>query len=176
MRVIFLDIDGVLNNVNTCQISGVWNQSKDTFMVPTEPDCVNAFNNLVQRSGAKVVISSSWRAFADWTQLGPALERSGLVCDIIGETPLPADSRSRVDAEAGTYERGMDIWCYLVDHPEVMEFVILDDGDDAWKLRAALVLTDPIYGLTASDVEQAMVRLVRSSDLLVASVGLHRDR
>ena len=38
-------------------------------------------------SAARVVISSSWRLFAGWQDLGRSLVRHGLVADVIGETP-----------------------------------------------------------------------------------------
>ena len=47
MKIIFLDIDGVLNTYN----------SMDRFC----PKAVSCLNEFVQESGAKVVISSSWR-------------------------------------------------------------------------------------------------------------------
>lgn len=159
MRVIFLDFDGVINRCDTQMISGVWNQSKDTFLLPHEKDCVAALNELIRRTGAKIVISSSWRSFADWTQMGPALERIGVVGEVVGETPLPSQTCDRMrdldlfERGVDSYERGMDIYLYLLDHPEVKEYIILDDASDMWRLVEHLVLTHPVDGFTMDDVE-----------------------
>jgi len=157
LRVLFLDIDGVLNHYNTydgCQPG----------RIPVAPECMARLNNLVERSGAKVVISSSWRKFAAWTELAPALAREGLVAEVIGETPdlindpvWLAEWKSR----NGTFyyerlERGHEIRQWLADHPEVEEFVILDDGNDMGVLLPWLVLTDPLHGLQYRDIDVAL--------------------
>lgn len=57
-RVIFLDIDGVLNRICT-------NDGNNYF----DPDCVDQLRRIVQETGAKVVLSTSWREFADWKNM-----------------------------------------------------------------------------------------------------------
>src|SRR3954454_18061920 len=53
MNVIFLDIDGVLNSDATP------NPRKFPYIV--DPDLLAIFKDLVSRTGATVVLSSSWR-------------------------------------------------------------------------------------------------------------------
>lgn len=84
MRVVFLDIDGVLNHNGTH--SGLVTD-KEPLPLPIAPECMGRLNRLIAETGAKVVISSSWRLFAHWQDLGPALMRHGLVAEVIGETP-----------------------------------------------------------------------------------------
>jgi hypothetical protein len=57
-RVIFLDIDGVLNRIGT-------NDGNNYF----DPDCVDQLRRIVKETGAKVVLSTSWREFADWKNM-----------------------------------------------------------------------------------------------------------
>lgn len=51
MRVIFLDIDGVLNKHN-------WSQNKTSWM---EDSKVEMIGRLCKDTGAKVVLASNWR-------------------------------------------------------------------------------------------------------------------
>ncbi len=166
-RVIFLDIDGVLNHPGTYGPDAPWKQEpKDgPLRVPVAPECMERLNRLVRESGANIVISSSWRLFARYQDLGPALARYGLVADVIGETPdLVNDPvwldkwRTREGAPFAyeRIERGMEITEWLAAHPEVEEFVILDDCSDMHKLKPWLVHTDPIVGLDDPDVERAL--------------------
>ena len=53
MKVIFLDIDGVLNCASTP------NPRKFPYIV--DPKLLKRFKRLLQRTGAKVVLSSTWR-------------------------------------------------------------------------------------------------------------------
>lgn len=84
MKIIFLDIDGVLNHCETR--SGICSPT-EPLPLPIAPECMARLNRLIADTGAKIVISSSWRKFARWQDLGPALMRHGLVGAVIGETP-----------------------------------------------------------------------------------------
>lgn len=85
MRVIFLDIDGVLNHCGTR--STVLVTEAEPLPLPIAPECLTRLNKLVAETGAKIVISSSWRLYARWQNLGAALVRQGLIADVIGGTP-----------------------------------------------------------------------------------------
>jgi len=85
VKVIFLDIDGVLNHCNTR--SNVLPTAHEPLPIPIAPECMARLNRLIAETGAKIVISSSWRLFARWQDLGPALVRHGLCAEVIGETP-----------------------------------------------------------------------------------------
>ena len=52
MKVVFLDIDGVLNN-------HAWNECSESCTIDFE--CVHRFNQLLELTGAKVILSSAWR-------------------------------------------------------------------------------------------------------------------
>ncbi len=170
MIVLFLDFDGVINNDSTW---GIPPPSPDGLLViPVEPACIARLNALVERTGARLVISSSWRRFAGWEDLGAALARHGVIAEVIGETPDLVNNagwleRWRLrDGAPFQYERmqrGWEIREWLAAHPEVTEFAILDDCSDMDDLKPWLVLTDPVYGLDDPDVERAVWLLPRSS-------------
>lgn len=55
MKIIFLDIDGVLNDFERS-----WGEVPD-YNPSFVPKCVQAFNRIIRATEAKVVLSSSWR-------------------------------------------------------------------------------------------------------------------
>jgi hypothetical protein len=85
MRVIFLDIDGVLNHCDTRSNALVTHE--EPLPLPIAPECMARLNRLIAETGAKIVISSSWRLYAGWQELSKALARKGLVAEVIGSTP-----------------------------------------------------------------------------------------
>jgi hypothetical protein len=88
MNIIFLDIDGVLNHPGTyCEAAPWRREAGEILRVPVASECMARLNPLVDETGARIVISSSWRLFAHWQDLGPALKRYGLTGEVIGETP-----------------------------------------------------------------------------------------
>ncbi len=162
MKVVFLDIDGVLNTDSTpCPP-----YEEQRILIPVEAPCIARLNRLLGETGAKVVISSSWRKVVSYDQLIPALAAHGVVADVIGETPdLVNDApwleawRQREGAPI-VYERiarGMEIaeWLRRNAQLNVASFVILDDVADMWTLKDRLVLTDSLVGLDDPDVERA---------------------
>jgi len=175
MRVVFLDIDGVLNNPGTYCDDAPWKQELQDgpLRIPVEPACMQRLNRLIAESRAKVVISSSWRLFARYQDLGPALARYGFVGDVVGETPdLVNDpvwlnawrTREGAPFQYERIERGMEIREWLKAHPEVTEFVILDDCSDMAELKPWLVHTDAVTGLDDPDVERALWLFPQSRD------------
>lgn len=137
-RVLFLDIDGVLNHAAIVE-----NSSE-----PLDRDCVARLNAILEASGAAVVISSTWRIHLSPRQIDATLRRYGFTGCIIGATPvIPAA------------ERGEEIKTWLqVKGEGVTRFVILDDRDDMGDLRPHLVRTTWEEGLRDSDAERAIAR------------------
>jgi hypothetical protein len=106
MRIIFLDIDGVLNCASTK------NPRKLPYFVDRK--LLKRFKRLVQRTKAKVVLSSTWRY--DPAGLFSA-KHWGI--PFIGAIPdMPSKPRS------------VEIKTWLKHHPNVERFVVIDDEDD----------------------------------------------
>lgn len=177
VRVIFLDIDGVLNRYGA---DGTWSEGKpwhndpEDLKLPVEQDCIDCLNRLVSESGAKVVISSSWRLFNPHDVLAKRLAYYGFQGEVVGQTPdLPNELTWILDngMKHEDIERGHEIAEYLRRNPAVTEFVILDDCSDMWTLKEAFVHTDPCQGLDEPDVERALYLFPRSRDLVRAVRG-----
>jgi hypothetical protein len=106
MKIIFLDIDGVLNCKSTP------NPRKFPYIV--DEKLLKRFNSVLERTGAAVVLSSTWR-------YDPAgcfsAKHHGI--HFIDVTPdMPHQPR-----------RG-EILAWLSEKPEVTRYLVLDDEDD----------------------------------------------
>ena len=120
MKVIFLDIDGVLN-------------SKDFFNKRKErggkhhqfdPECVKLLNDITDSTNALIVISSSWRVVHDFDELTKLLHDVGIKGKIIGKT-------ERLDIfDYGPAPRGVEIQDYLNRKKLIKNYIILDDDTD----------------------------------------------
>lgn len=161
MKIVFLDIDGVLNNACTHE---PYCTEKGKINVPVDPACVARLNRLLAETGAKVVVSSSWRLFADLPELAAVLASKGVVADIIGATPDLANDALWLEqwtaAEGREFpydelDRGHEIAEWMRGRDDVDEFAILDDCSDMAHLKNRLVLTHPCDGLDDPDVERA---------------------
>ena len=172
IKVVFLDFDGVLNN--DVWIKERWAAGEGQIVLTqVMPEHVALLNQLLERSGAKVVISSSWRhhygLFDTLSRSGRdagdslknILERAGFKGELIGRTP---DGWPGIRFSEPRL-RGKEIQAWITEwqrsgKPLVEKFVILDDDDDMAHLRKNhFVQTDPMKGLIQADVDKALVIL-----------------
>jgi hypothetical protein len=135
MKVIFLDIDGVLNTQNFMNLqymtrrleaenknlkfedSTLTTKTRDEYGHLFDPTAVGYLNLLINKTDARIVISSTWR-FSGLEVMRKMWSHRGLpgeVYDITG----PAHAL-----------RGTDIRVWLMNHPEVDKYLILDDDCD----------------------------------------------
>lgn len=139
--VIFLDVDGVLNSISTPAWMG------DDWDIPLARPLKN-LKRIVEETGAKVIISSSWRKHsAAMRKLKLALMVFEL--QIAGQTPWME------------LDRPTEIEAWLADHPEVKRYVILDDDPFPWTSEQSnkVVPVNPSKALTAENAELAILLL-----------------
>lgn len=145
MKIVFLDVDGVLNR----ELPGE---------PELDPDLLALLRGLLRRTGACVVLSSSWRYDHTPAQMEDVLTRAGCPCRVIGSTPTALED---VNVPCGQIrQRGHEIVTWLEEHPEVISYVVLDDMDDMPGVRHRLVRTDGRIGLTPEHVERAVTMLL----------------
>ncbi|HEY7244219.1 MAG TPA: HAD domain-containing protein [Xanthobacteraceae bacterium] len=128
MHVIFLDIDGVLN----CRTTS--NPRRLPYIV--DPVLLERFRRLIDHTGAKVVLSSTWRY--DPAGLFSARHWGIPFIDVIPDLP----EQPRRD----------EILAWLKEHPEVKRFAVVDDEDDELD-RLPLFQPSSADGLTDDIVE-----------------------
>lgn len=166
MKVIFLDIDGVLNNMEQLYCD-------DSF----DPRCVNRLVNLVKDTDAKVVLSSSWRCIPQALKMVMdtlakhnvflySITEEGIAFDRLKNTPWEDVELCLkfYQGKGKNFDRGAEIAAWLMDNAtadEPISFVILDD--EAEDIRNYFpnnfVRTLFSKGLTDSDVDAAKMVL-----------------
>lgn len=142
-RLIFLDIDGVLNSAPFLVDRDGLDHDQQI-----DPRAVERLNTLVRRSDAKVVISSSWRCHLPLDRIQDILCGHGFQGEIIGATPRRTPNR------AAEIQAWLDA---AEDKPEAL--VILDDLPEMNHLAPYFVQTSFEEGLLDQHVEDALLLL-----------------
>jgi hypothetical protein len=148
-KILFLDIDGVMVTWK----SG-WDQKTGRSIF--DEACVNALNDLIDSTGAKIVISSTWRNGYTIKELQELFRDNGFWYseNIIGKTPelQPENLGERIRWPL----RGEQIqsWLTSAKH-DFSNICILDDDDDMSLLIDKLIQTDWEDGLTPGRAKKA---------------------
>jgi len=126
MKVVFLDIDGVLVTGETVS------RHVMTDGIPMNPFAagpVAQLNRVLRETGAEIVVSSSWRCDGpQWDALMTHFAGQGVDRRPIGKTPW-LDYKSNGGVWVAT-QRGDEIRTWLVENPDVEAFVAVDDDRD----------------------------------------------
>ena len=148
MKVVFLDFDGVLNHYGFLK-------QQPHRMDRLDPTAVARLNAILARSGAKVVISSSWRIHHSLEELRQRLLEVGFAGEVIGRTP-DISWEEYGDPFRG---RAVEIQSWIDRQRQPLEsFVVLDDLY-LEELAQFLVKTEFEAGLGEEHVEAALAIL-----------------
>lgn len=124
--------------------------------------CSNVQYLLEKFPDLRLVISSVWRSWPD-RYLRKILDRNGIDSSrMIGITPL--STGVDVHGRPARGARGYQIQEWLSAHPEVGQFVIVDDDADMAHLIGYLVKTDGREGFSWRQVKQVSVMLGACAD------------
>jgi hypothetical protein len=123
--LIFLDIDGVLNSArfiaeNTHGEGVIIVDGELDATAHIDPARVARLNHLVDTSGARVVLSSSWRQLFGLEKTQRSLAAKGFRYAL-------ADATARLPRE----QRHIEIRNYLANLGQEAAFVVLDDAEEA---------------------------------------------
>jgi hypothetical protein len=136
MKVLFLDCDGVMLSFKFLRATGEW-QSFD-------PDCVGILNHILDRTGAKIVVSSAWRIGRTVEQLEEIFVDNGVrPGHIIDRTEVLNDTR------------GSEIRKWIDEHHSINRLFIIDDdvSDIMGHFDKSVVIhTDGHNGLTTHEM------------------------
>ena len=160
-KVLFLDIDGVLN-------PKWWDRGKptDKYGVLFEAKAVANLEKIIAETGVDIVVSSSWKyiGLSELQKLWRERRLPGRIIDItpdyLGEELLLNPDLNNDD---DLYNRGCEIKGWLSKHgDEVSNYAIVDDMDDILPEQLSHFLqTDPDEGITQYDAE-CIIRLLNS--------------
>ena len=159
-KIIFLDVDGVLNSQNTFidnheyskffvkNMNGSVEDEIIHTMLDIDLDKVFMIRDICNLTGAKVVVSSCWRGLMVYPLFEEKLTSLGI--PIVGTTPFINNNR------------GEEIRKYLADN-RVDDFVILDDDifRDFNELENYLVKTSFYEDGLNDDITREVVRILK---------------
>jgi len=185
MKVIFLDHDGVI-----C-LSSNWGSrlkkqqkarkklSQDVMTLPVDArfdnfdkKAIKVLNEILEQTGAKIVVSSDWRIWCSVEEMGDYYESQGIIKRPIDFTGNVID-QSKVtwhrnwDSE-GT--RSLEIQAWLEQHPEVTHWVSVDDlnmgknGEewkDAWAIDNFVLTPKSNEGIKQSGIKEKIIKFLK---------------
>lgn len=140
-KILFLDIDGVVLSGTALRETG------DNRYLPTA--AIALVNEVLDRTGAVVVVSSTWRMHADCREL---LAHAGLT-RLHDDWATPT-GRQMVGSLILGRTRGSEIQDWLDRHPEIERYAIVDDDSDMLDhQRNHFVQTQFLTGICDGHVE-----------------------
>lgn len=162
MKVIFLDIDGVLN-------SDIWYQKQDNevkkskdLKLHLDPHAIKLLNKIVVQTKSKIVLSSTWRRHYSLKEIGCIFKNIGFVGEFISKTP------DLVSLDEN-FIRGNEILKWCKDNEAIIackyhnfkSYVILDDKNDMllWQ-KNNFIQMDRYCGITPSKASEVIKLLI----------------
>ena len=145
IKVLFLDIDGVLNTDRQhwhCQMNGI--TPVDEFGYEFDHKAVDNLATILEETDAEIVISSSWK-FLGLQTLQKMWKDRNLPGTILDITP---DGKSK----------GSEIDEWLMEREaQVIRYAIIDDENDMLtKQQKHFVQTNSQFGITCKDAERVI--------------------
>ncbi len=135
MKIIFLDIDGVLNSKTFYKTVDRTKKDWNRF----NPLAIEMIRRLIEEFKASIVISSTWR-YAFVKELKNELIKSGLIKYLHKDWKTP---------EIYPSHRGEEINLWLDNHPEAIDYVIIDDDENILEEQKNwFIRTDTEEGMT----------------------------
>lgn len=119
MKVLFLDIDGVVNSQDTTNFKELW---------PLDKYMAFLVGKIQLYTDCEVVLSSSWRHHPDAVAI---VEKN--IVKLLDKTPRvnwDGNIRTARGREWPHELRGDEVNAWLEKHPEVTKYAILDDDND----------------------------------------------
>lgn len=187
--VIFLDNDGVICLSNNWG-SRVKKRKKDKVsLMMNDPDvepkyrfdyfdkkAIKVLNQVLEETGAEIVVSSDWRLYATLEELGDYYLSEGIIKKPIGVTKryIGCDKPDEFEWVRRTmYEqqRCIEIRQYLIDHPEITHWVCIDDlelgekdsygREQKWGLSNFVHTPRENEGIKQSGVKEKLIKFLK---------------
>lgn len=137
VRILFLDVDGVLNR------TGYQPDNSEGLRSWIEPELAAQLTRVLRVTRARIVMSSDWRLGRELHELHHELAAAGVEGAFIGVTPALRGAA-----------RWREIHAWMEEHAVAEQDVaIVDDCHDMGPLAARFVRASPLCGLDAQAAE-----------------------
>lgn len=143
MKVIFLDIDGVLFLNKDKSYEG-WGKEGSIF----DANCCRCLKRIIDETGCKLVLTSSLRLHEEGrAEIFKSLAPFNIVqSDFVGTTP-----------DINSVDRSLEIHTYLRKNPAIISYVVIDDNDIGYKIPyCRIIKVDSNRGIDKDTVKKAL--------------------
>lgn len=148
MRIIFLDIDGVMNSTASAKQFRTFHRAS--------PEAVTALNCILRNDDdIQLVISSAWRELHSLDYIAGWLEGNGVQRGrVLDKTPVIKTMSGPLYVSV---DRGDEITKWIAQHDnELTSYVVLDDDYDMADHKERFIRTDFSVGLTMGNARSAV--------------------
>ena len=161
MKLVFLDIDGVL--VTELALDGRRALGMRGELIANKA-CVNALNHILLSTGARIVLSSAWR-FCGLEEMKLILAAWGVQGEVVDMIP---DLTVSQNGQRHPVQRGEEIKRFVEEvhidnsRERIERYVVLDDdwsGFEWHLVGASLIATSSTEGLTLDQAKAAVTLL-----------------
>ena len=159
VKILFLDIDGVLNCMNVVDKK----PSNDERVYGFNPDLVKNLKKVVDATGCRIVVSSSWRYHLDYAPFQPKMEWRKVLAEMMGYDASTLFIGNTPRGNSG--KRGEEILAWILENKDAygvyqsvpIRICVVDDeiGDIICNIDSRnVVKTDMRKGLTEEDADR----------------------
>lgn len=163
MKIIFLDIDGVLATANEFLANRTKFRKKHyvaehvKMPYPFNHGCVNVFNEILLKTDAEIVLSSDWRKFWTLDELNIIFRFNGVIKSPIDVTEIDPVSMSWLEKN-----RANEIGKYLLKNREIKNWVAIDDLNMSEFMKLTndddkMFVTEGIEGIKKSGLKDKII-------------------
>lgn len=188
MKVIFLDHDGVIclstewgGRFKKQKKWGGRKLSMTNDEIPLDyrfdnfnKKAIGILNEILDITGAEIVVSSDWKRWANVEQMGEYYESQGINKKPIAFTPNLSECNNYDDTFPWIRQwdleqtRALEIKQYLLNHPEVTNWVAIDDlsmgksepWKDVWGLENFVLTPRASEGIKQSDIKDKVIKFL----------------
>lgn len=152
MKIIFLDIDGVLNNADYYRGKNLATHQNEISHF--DSNNIHALNRIIDNTKAEIVLSSAWRLLKSIEEINELFNLVGIKGKVIDVTESLHYKN--------TYElapRGLEIFKWIRDYHKTLKgglenYIIIDDEDDILDIQEKHFLQiDDRVGLSEKDAD-----------------------
>lgn len=167
MKIIFLDIDGVLATHKQYMMNRVkfWEKNpiaKDLKIpYPFDPKCVKIFNEILDETNAEIVLSSDWKINFEFDVIGEIFKFNGVNKIPFDITPNEIVSFGNLDKnrafQIGQYIQDNDITNYVViDDLNVGKYMVITNDDNKF------VQTNDFEGIKQLSLKNKIIKILNN--------------
>lgn len=157
MKIVFLDFDGVMDTAYYDLIlSKEGRPESDSFGTVFDPECVRNLKEIIDKTGADIVVTSTWKYFMTYKDFLDMWECRGLPGFVTDVTPTLS----------GKSKRGDEIDAWLKECHVECQYVIIDDLDGSnfnEHQIPRLLVVNPFNGIDEDIKERAIALLNHTS-------------